>query len=69
MANSDGLTPVKQAAASGNVRILEALIKAGADVNDANEEGMNAMMIAQEDQHTECVELLKKAKKKKCCVM
>ena len=49
------------AADFGYTAAVQALLDAGADVNAKDKEGVTALMEAQENGHTEVVEILKKA--------
>lgn len=57
--NDDGNTPLIYAACWGHVRQISALIKAGADVNIKDRNGKTALEIAQENNKTDAVALLK----------
>ena len=55
-------TPLIHAIERGNNAIGDALMKAGANVNTRNKEGLSALSIAQErDGYEKCIELLQKA--------
>jgi ankyrin repeat protein len=59
---SDGAcTPIIRAASRGPVELIEALIKAGADVNAKAAGGGTALMLAQIMNRDDVVALLKKA--------
>ena len=49
------------AAVNGDSEIVQALLAKGAKVNEKNKDGKTALRIAEENGHTEIVELLKKA--------
>ena len=56
-----GDSPLMHFSEMGNKEIVELLLKAGADVNIKNEDGKTALILAQENNHTAIVELLKQA--------
>jgi ankyrin repeat protein len=51
-------TPLILASINGNIKIVELLLEAGADVNNLNENGYTALMHASERGHVEIVNLL-----------
>lgn len=55
-----GLTPVLEAAASGNIPILEVLVAHGGDLTSQTEQGKTALSLAEEYKHPEAVEWLRK---------
>src|SRR5207249_11287551 len=50
--------PMSEAALSGNVKIMEKLLDAGADVEAANSDGQTALMIVARTSNVEAVRLL-----------
>ena len=46
-----GSAPLHMAAREGDIEIINALIRAGADVNDRNDEGITALVVAEESNH------------------
>ena len=46
-----GSAPLHLAAREGDIEIINALIRAGADVNDRNDEGITALVVAEEANH------------------
>ena len=59
--NDYGATPMSEAALSGNVKIMEKLLVAGADVESANADGQTALMIISRTSNVDGVRLLLKS--------
>lgn len=53
-----GTTALMRAAQEGHHGVVEALVRAGADVNKRNNERMNALMLASQRGHDAIVKLL-----------
>ena len=49
------MTPLISAAKAGNVEVLQMLLKSGADVNQTNQNGYTALMIAVLLEREDCV--------------
>lgn len=58
--NEDGQTPLHRAATKGHANIVEILLANGADVNAKDSRGRTALDLAQQQDRTEIVELLRK---------
>ena len=58
---ADGLTPLSKAAGKGHETCVATLLKAGGDVNTANNKGDTALMHACKNGHDKCAQLLIKA--------
>ena len=54
-------TALINAAMGGHAESVQVLLDSGTDVNAKNNDGTTALMFAEEEGHTEIVELLKKA--------
>jgi hypothetical protein len=54
----NGCTALMSAAYAGHFTIVEALIKAGADIYAKNNDGMTVLEAAEENKHSDCVNLL-----------
>jgi ankyrin repeat protein len=59
-ADAAGWRPLHLASHSGNVELMKQLIAQGADVHAANREGKSAFALAQEKNHREAAELLRR---------
>ena len=63
IANQWGALPIQYAALQGNMEVVAALVAAGADVNRPGEpDVISALAVASSRGHTDCVELLLKAR-------
>ena len=58
---TDNGTPLMLAAASGNIKILDSLLKAGAEVNAVGKDGSSALKLAIKNGNSKCVDLLIRA--------
>ncbi|KAI5475650.1 hypothetical protein MNV49_001067 [Pseudohyphozyma bogoriensis] len=58
-----GYTPLHLAADRGHLKVVEVLVKAGADTSIKEEEGMTALELAEEAGHVEIATLLRGAAK------
>lgn len=54
----DGMTELMFAAANSDIKIVETLLKGGADIDITNDRGMTALMFAAENRQVEIIRIL-----------